>query len=38
MEKKFEPAPKMKAKLGAVKTRAETLEVQELSADNLDNV
>ena len=38
MEKKFEPTPEMKAKLDAVKSKANTHEVQELSVDDLDEV
>lgn len=38
MEKKFEPTPEMKAKLEALKTKTETHEAQELSAEELDNV
>ena len=38
MEKKFEPTPEMKAKLDAVKSKANTHEVQELSVDDLENV
>ena len=38
MEKKFEPTPALKAKLDAVKSKANTHEVQELSVDDLENV